>query len=238
MLKKKKKKISARFPDTLPLGPQPTERLTRGAMRWYWTSLVDGPMPLPPPGGRRWLLQSRAAGSESPVPCSSTNLADGSRLRPTGERRRLLRSLSDGSHPSSSQEHGSESSVPPVLLCSSTTASGSHWRSPLLPAARSPQHRDPPQQRGLSDSVSLLPPGLRHQCNEVDRYGKKEAGTGEHLNTFNNQINKHNRKAAAPHGRLPQTRHKLKSRPGPLSSSTVVTPHLTLPKLLRGTRDR
>ncbi len=75
-------------------------------------------------------------------------------------------------------------------------------------------------------------------CNEVSRYGKKEAGTGEHLNTFNNQINKHNRKAAAPHGRLPQTKHKLKSRPGPLSSSTVVTPHLTLPKLLRGTRDR
>ncbi len=58
---------------------------------------------------------SRAAGSESPVPCSSTNLADGSRLRPTGERRRLLRSLSDGSHPSSSQEHGSEPSVPPAL---------------------------------------------------------------------------------------------------------------------------
>ncbi len=31
---------------------------------------------------------------------------------------------------------------------------------------------------------------------------------------------------------------RVKSRPGPLSSSTVVTPHLTLPKLLRGTRDR
>ncbi len=108
--------------------------------------------------------------------------------------------------------------------CSSTTAAGSHWRSPPLPAARSPQHRDPTQQRGLSDSVSLLPPGLRHQCNAVDLYGKKEAGTGEHLNTFNNQINKHNRKAAAPHGRLPQTKHKLKPRPGPLSSSTVVTP--------------
>ncbi len=28
------------------------------------------------------------------------------------------------------------------------------------------------------------------ECNEVDIYGKKEAGTGEHLNTFN-QINKH-----------------------------------------------
>ncbi len=67
-------------------------------------------------------------------------------------------------------------------------------------------------------------PGFRHQCNDVRIYGKKEAGTGEHLNTFNNQINKHDRKAAAPHGRLPQTKHKLKSRPGPLSSSTVVTP--------------
>ncbi len=59
------------------------------------------------------------------------------------------------------------------FLCSSTTASGSHWRSPLLPAARSPQHRDPPQQRGLSDSVSLLPPGFRHQCNEVLRSGRR-----------------------------------------------------------------
>ncbi len=124
------------------------------------------------------------------------------------------------------------------FFCSSTTASGSHWRSPLLPAAQSPQHRDPPQQRGLSDSVSLLHPGLRHQCNAVDIYGKKEAGTGEHLIHFNNKINKHNWKAAAPHGRLPHTKHKLKPRPGPLSSSTVVTPHLTFPKLLRGTRDR
>ncbi len=45
-------------------------------------------------------------------------------------------------------------------------------------------------------------------CND-DRYGEKEAGTGEHLNTFN-QINKHKWKAAAPHGRLPHTKHKLK----------------------------
>ncbi len=69
----------------------------------------------PPLGGRRWLLRSRAAGSESLVPCSSPNMADGSRLRPPGERGRLLRSLSDGSHPSSTQEHGSEPSVPPAL---------------------------------------------------------------------------------------------------------------------------
>ncbi len=39
----------------------------------------------------------------------------------------------------------------------------------------------PGGQRGLSDSMSLLHPGLRHQCNADDRYGKKEAGTGEHL---------------------------------------------------------
>ncbi len=55
------------------------------------------------------------------------------------------------------------------------------------------------------------------ECNEVDRYGKKEAGTGKHLTHFNNKINKHKWKAAAPHGRLPHTKHKLKSRPGPLS---------------------
>ncbi len=40
--------------------------------------------------------------------------------------------------------------------------------------------------------------------------GRKEAGTGEHLTHFNNKINKHKWKAAAPHGRLPHTKHKLK----------------------------
>ncbi len=37
-------------------------------------------------------------------------------------------------------------------------------------------------------------------------------------------INNTNEKRQPPHGRLPHTKHKLKSRPGPLSSSTVVTP--------------
>ncbi len=110
------KKISVRFPDTLPLGPQPAERFTRGAMRWYWTSLVDGPMLLrllADGGGSSGRGQ---AGSESPVPCSSPNMADGQQASASRRTGRLLRSLSDGSHPSSSQEHGSESSVPPVLL--------------------------------------------------------------------------------------------------------------------------
>ncbi len=124
------------------------------------------------------------------------------------------------------------------FFCSSTTASGSHWRSPPLPAARSSQHRDPTQQRGLSHSVSLLPPGFRHQCNAVRNIREEGGGNRRTFKHFNNKITKHNRKAAAPRGRLPHTKHKVKSRPGPLSSSTVVTPHLTLPKLLRGTRDQ
>ncbi len=214
------------------LGPVPGHTAARSSTSWAVHSrchamvldLFGGrPDAHPPPGGRRWLLRSRAAGSESPVPCSSPNMADGSRLRPPGER-------GDSSAPSRTaatppRPRSTAASLPSHLFffCSSTTASGSHWRSPPLPAARSSQHRDPTQQRGLSDSVSLLPPGLRHQCNAVRIYGKKEAGTGEHLNTFN-QINKHNRNAAAPHGRLPHTKHKVKSRPGPLSSSPVVTP--------------
>ncbi len=35
-------------------------------------------------------------------------------------------------------------------------------------------------------------------------------GTGEYLTHFNNKINKHKWKAAAPHGRLPHTKHKQK----------------------------
>ncbi len=181
------------------LGPVPGHTAARSSTSWAVHSrchamvldLFGGrPDAHPPPGGRRWLLRSRAAGSESPVPCSSPNMADGSRLRPPGER-------GDSSAPSRTaatppRPRSTAASLPSHLFffCSSTTASGSHWRSPPLPAARSSQHRDPTQQRGLSDSVSLLPPGLRHQCNAVRIYGKKEAGTGEHSNTFNNQINK------------------------------------------------
>ncbi len=77
-------------------------------------------------------------------------------------------------------------------------------------------------------------PGFRHQCNAVCRSGRRR---WEPANVHFIKINKHKRKAAAPHGWLPHTKHKLKSRPGPLSPFTVVTPFI-LPKLLRGTRDR
>ncbi len=115
----------------------------------------------PPPGGRRWLLRSRAAGSDSPFPAppQTWRMAAGFGLQANG---------GDSSTPSRTaatapRPRSTAASLPSHLFffCSSTTASGSHWRSPLLPAARSPQHRDPPQQRGLSDSVSLLPPGFR-----------------------------------------------------------------------------
>ncbi len=176
-----KKKISVRFPDTLPLGPQPTERLTRGAMRWYWTSLVDGPMPLRllAAGDGSSCRGQPAASPPFPAPPPTWWMAAGSGPLANG---------ADSSAPSRMaatppRPRSTAASLPSHLFffCSSTTASGSHWRSPPLPAARSPQHRDPTQQRGLSDSVSLLHPGFRHQCKEVDRYGKKEAGTGEHL---------------------------------------------------------
>ncbi len=74
----------------------------------------------------------------------------------------------------------------------------------------------------------------------VIKFLDREEGGGNRrtFNHFNNKINKHKRKAAAPHGRLPHTKHKPTSRPGPLSSFTVVTPPFALPELLRGTRDR
>ncbi len=134
------------------LGPVPGHTAARSSTSWAAHSRCHAmvldifggrPDAHPPPGGRRWLLRSRAAGSESPVPCSSPNMADGSRLRPPGER-------GDSSAPSRTtatppRPRSTAASLPSHLFffCSSTTASGSHWRSPLLPAARSPQHRDP-----------------------------------------------------------------------------------------------
>ncbi len=45
-------------------------------------------------------------------------------------------------------------------------------------------------------------------------------------------------KSGSPSRTTAAHKTQTKIRPGPLSSSTVVTPHLTLPKLLRGIRDR
>ncbi len=68
----------------------------------------------------------------------------------------------------------------------------------------------------------------------------REVGGGNRrtFKYFNNKMNKHKSKAAAPYGRLPHTKHKIKSRPGSLSSSTVAAPPFILLELLRRTRDR
>ncbi len=48
-------------------------------------------------------------------------------------------------------------------------------------------------------------------CNEDSWYVREEGGGNRRtFKTFNNNKNKHNRKAAAPHGRLPHTKHKVK----------------------------
>ncbi len=134
-------------------------------MRWYWTSLVDGLtlLRLLADGDGSFSRGQPAASPPFPAPPQTWRMAAGSGLLANG---------ADSSAPSWTiatppRPRSTAASLPPHLLfhCSSTTASGSNWRSPLLPAARPPQHRDPPQQRGLSDSVSLLPPGFRHQCN-------------------------------------------------------------------------
>ncbi len=72
----------------------------------------------------------------------------------------------------------------------------------------------------------------------VPKPGKKEAGTGEHLKNLIIQINKHKSKAAAPHRRLPHTKHKLKSRPGlsRLALSSLLL--LSFQSTSVGTRDR
>ncbi len=130
----------------------------------------------PPPGGRRWLLRSRVAGSESPVPCSSPDMADGSRLRPPGERRRLLRSLLDGSHPSSTQEHGSEPSVPPDLLSFQHHRLGQPLAvsaSPCCPTSSAPRS---PQQRGLL--LTACPSFLPGFGTNVTKFVEREEGAG------------------------------------------------------------
>ncbi len=128
---REKKKISVRFPDTLPIGPQPAERLTRGAMRWYWTSLVDGPMLLRllADGDGSSGRGQPAASPPFPAPPQTWRMAAGFGLQVNG---------ADSSAPSRTaatppQPRSTAASLPSHLFffCFSTTASGSHWRSPL-----------------------------------------------------------------------------------------------------------
>ncbi len=134
--RKEKKKLSARFPDTLPLGPQPAEMLSL-AVPCDGTGhpLVDGsPLLhlLADGDGSSGLM---AAGSVSPVPCSSPTwrTAAGSGLLANG---------ANSSTPSRTaatppRPWSMVASFPFHLLHnrSSTTTSGNHRQSPLLLAA-------------------------------------------------------------------------------------------------------
>ncbi len=89
----------------------------------------------PPPGERRWLLRSRAAGSQFPVPCSSPNMAD-----------------------------CSETSIPPVLLLlqhhrlGQPLAVSASSCCPTSSAPRSPSAADSGQwQSSLTVCPSFLP---------------------------------------------------------------------------------
>ncbi len=208
--REEKKKILVRFPDTLPLGPQPAERFTRGAMRWYWTSLVDGPMLLRllADGGGSSGRGQPAASPPFPAPPQTWRMAAGFGLQangatpplPLGRQPPLL-------DPGARQRvfRPTCSSFAPAPPLRAATGGLRYFLLPDLLSTAIPLS----SEGSLTACPSFLP-GFGHQCNAVSRYGKKEAGTGEHSTHFNNKINKHNRKAAAPHGRLPHTKHKLK----------------------------
>ncbi|KAA0708911.1 Neoverrucotoxin subunit beta [Triplophysa tibetana] len=67
------------------------------------------------------------------------------------------------------------------------TASGSHWRTPFVRAARTLRHREATRQQGLSDSMSLRPPGFRHQCNKFQSWEGRRREP-EDVQTFNKVI--------------------------------------------------
>ncbi len=146
-----------------------------------------------PPGGRRWLFRSRVAGSESPFPCSSPNMEDGSRLWPPGKWGRLLCSLSDGSHPSLTQEHGIEPSVPPVLLLLQHHRLG----QPLAVSASSccPTSSAPWSLSAARALWQRVPPSSRVSAPRYWSSDREEGGNRQIFTDFNN--NKHKIKVAA-----------------------------------------
>ncbi len=129
----------------------------------WWTAMA------PPVWGQP------AASPPFPTPPQTWRTAAGSGLLANG---------ADSSAPSSMtatppRPRSTAASLPPHLLfhCSSTTASGSDWRSLLLPAARRPQHSDPPQQRGLSD-LTACPFFLPGFGTNVTQFVEREGGGG------------------------------------------------------------
>ncbi len=170
-----KKKISVRFPDTMPLGPQPAERFTRGAMRWYWTSLVDGPMLLCllADGGGSSGRGQPAASPPFPAPPQTWRMAAGFGLQangatpplPLGRQPPLL-------DPGARQRvfRPTCSSFAPAPPLRAATGGLRYFLLPDLLSTAIPLS----SEGSLTACPSFLP-GFGHQCNEVGKYGKKEA---------------------------------------------------------------
>ncbi len=147
-------------------------------MQWYWRSLVDGPTLLHLLADSDGSSGRGQPAAPPPVhaPPQTWRMAAGSGLLVNG---------ADSFTPSRTtatppRPRSTAASLPSHLFfyCSSTTASGSHWRfHPTSSAPQSPLAA----QRGLSDSVSLFPPRFRHQCSTVLRSGRRRRETGEHL---------------------------------------------------------
>ncbi len=206
-----KKKISVRFPDTLPLGPQPAERFTRGAMRWYWTSLVDGPMliRLLADGGGSSGRGQPAASPPFPAPPQTWRMAAGFGLQangatpplPLGRKPPLL-------DPGARQRvfRPTCSSFAPAPPLRAATGGLRHFLLPDLLSTAIPLS----SEGSLTACPSFLP-GFGTNVTQFVYTGRRRREPAT-FNNFNNKINKLKSKAAAPHGRLPYTKHKLKSQ--------------------------
>ncbi len=196
--REEKKPISVWFPDTLPLGPQPAERLTRGAMRWYWTSLVDGPMLLCllADGGGSSGRGQPAASPPFLAPPQTWRMAAGFGLQangatpplPLGRQPPLL-------DPGARQRvfRPTFSSFAPAPPPRAATGDLRFFLLPDLLSTAIPLS----SEGSLTACPSFLP-GFGTNVTRVSRYGKKEAGTGENSKHFNNKINKHNMKSGSP----------------------------------------
>ncbi len=159
---------------------------------------------------KRWCWSNgRAGGTEGSLPCSwdEEGWLPSERERRSRRRSPVGRSLLPSARRRMAAGFGLQANDPGARqrvfrpTCSSFAPAPPHraatggLRYFLLPDLLSTAI--PLSSEGSLTACPSFLPGFGHQCNEVSRYGKKEAGTGEHLTHFNNKINKHKLKFQA-----------------------------------------
>ncbi len=205
------KKIAVRFPDTLQFVPQLAERLSLtvpcDGTRWYWTSLVDSPVllqrcPVPshgtvsPPfwtvprslllprhGGRQQVPASQRTAPTPPLP-----LGRQPPLLDPGARQRALCPTCPSIAPAP---------PPRAATCGLRFFLLLDLLSTTIPLS---------SEGSLTACPSFLPSFGTNVTQFIDR--EEGGGNRRTFKHFNNKINKHKIKAAAPHGRLPHIKHK------------------------------